>query len=135
MEYTLKLDTEELIETNVGKGPIQFTQGSHQIIMGLENAVEGMKVGEKKQVTVQPKDGYGESDTRLIQEVPIEKIPEDLRKVGLFLNSRGPGGREYRSMVKEVNDKIVVLDFNHPLAGKILVFDIEILDVKSPDTP
>lgn len=134
MEYTLKLDTQELIETNVGEEPLRFTQGSHQIITGLENAVEGMKVGDTKQVTVQPKDGYGESDTRLVQEIPIEKIPEDLRKVGLSLFSRGPGGREYRSVVKEVKEKFVVLDFNHPLAGKTLVFDVKILDLHSRDT-
>jgi len=135
MEYTLTLEDEKVLDTNVGGEPLTFTQGQHQIIPGLETALTGMKAGESKHVTVQPKDGYGEVDARRIQEVPIEHIPTDARKVGMQLQGQGPQGRPVRSIVKEVKEEVVVLDFNHPLAGKTLFFDIKILDVKAAPTP
>ena len=81
-EYTLTLEDKKVLDTNVGDAPLNFTQGSHQIIPGLEAALEGMKVGETKQVTVDPEQGYGAINPKAIQEVPIEKIPEEARKVG-----------------------------------------------------
>ena len=135
MEYTLTLDNKEVLDTNVGGEPLTFTQGSHQIIPGLENALVGMKTGDSKQVTVKPSEAYGEVDERAVQEVPIEHIPPDARKVGTHLQGKDPEGRMVRPMVKEVKEQMVVLDFNHPLAGKTLNFDIKILDVKAGPTP
>ena len=131
MEYTLTLDNKEVLDTNVGGDPLTFTQGSHQIIPGLENALIGMKAGDSKQVTVKPNEGYGEVDERAFQEIPIEHIPPDARKVGTQLQGKDPEGRLVRPTVKEIKDTMVVLDFNHPLAGKTLNFDIKILDVKA----
>ena len=74
MEYTLTLEDKKVLDTNVGGEPLNFTQGSHQIIPGLETALEGMKVGESKQVTVAPELGYGPINPQAIQEVPIDKI-------------------------------------------------------------
>ena len=135
LEFTLTLENKEVADTNVGKDPLIFTQGTHYILPVLETALAGMKAGDSKQVTVEPKDGYGEVDSRKIQEIPIDRIPSDFRKVGQQLISRGPKGREYPSVVKEVKEQVVVLDFNHILAGKTLFFDIKILDVKAGATP
>ncbi len=130
LEYTLKLDNDEVIDSNVGDAPLTYTQGSGQIITGLESALEGMQVGDSKHVTVKPEDGYGAVNPEAFQEVPKENIPPDALKVGTELIGRDAQGRVVRPRVAEVKDKTVVLDFNHPLAGKTLHFDVKILDVK-----
>lgn len=128
IEYTLKVD-EKVVDSNVGGAPLTFQQGSGRIIPGLEKALEGMKKGESKHVTVAPKDGYGEHDPKAFQEVNKEMIPPDA-KVGTMLNGTRPDGRRVMVVVKEIKEKTVLLDFNHPLAGKTLNFDVKILDVK-----
>ena len=137
LEYTLTLQDKEVLDTNVGEEPLIYTQGAHQIVPGLENALAGMKAGESKQVTVAPEDGYGKVDERRIQEVPIEHIPPDARKPGIALQGKDPNGRIVRPIVREVHEHMVILDFNHPLAGKTLYFDVQVLDVQpgQPQTP
>ncbi len=132
MEYTLTLEDKQVIDTNVGKDPLTFTQGSHQIIPGLETALNGMKTGETKQVTVDPEHAYGNVNPQAIQEVPIDKIPPQGRKIGMQLRGQDDQGRVHISRVKEVKEQVVVLDFNHPLAGKTLYFDVKILDIQEP---
>lgn len=129
MEYTLTLGNKEVLDTNVGREPLTFTQGSHEIIPGLETALVGMKAGESKQVTVAPDQAYGEVNPKAFQEVPIDQIPPDARKVGTQLQGKDGQGRVVRPKVTEVKDQVVVLDFNHPLAGKTLYFDVKILDI------
>ena len=128
LEYTLKLDHNHVVDTNVGKAPITYTQGAHQIIRGVENAVEGMKVGEAKHVVVPPEDGYGSKDLTAIHEVPKKNVPKEI-KVGSQLNGKDASGKAVRPIVKEIKDDTVVLDLNHPLAGKTLFFDVKVVDV------
>ncbi len=135
MEYTLTLENKDVVDTNVGKDPLKFTQGKHQIIPGLEAALEGMKKGETKQVTVGPEQAYGEPNPQAVQEVPIDKIPEAARKVGATLQGKDAQGRMVHPRVTEIKDQVVVLDFNHPLAGKTLNFDVKIIDVEAASTP
>jgi len=135
MEYTLTLEDKKVLDTNVGGDPLNFTQGSHQIIPGLETALEGMKVGESKQVTVAPEQGYGPINPQAVEEVPIDKIPEEARKVGAQLQGKDGQGRMVHPRVTEVKEQVVVLDFNHPLAGKKLFFDVKILDIQAASTP
>lgn len=135
MEYTLTLENKEVLDSNVGGEPLTFTQGSHQIIPGLETALDGMKAGERKQVTVAPEEGYGKIDPQAIQEVPIDQIPPDARKVGVQLQGKDGQGRVVHPTVTEVKEQVVVLDFNHPLAGKTLYFDVKILDIQSATAP
>lgn len=135
LEYTLKLEDKEVLDTNVGGDPLTYTQGAHQIIPGLESALVGMKAGESKQVTVTPKDGYGEIDEQRFQEVPIEHIPPDARKAGTELQGTDPNGQLVRPVVKEVKEQVVVLDFNHRLAGKTLYFEVKVLGVQPSKTP
>lgn len=131
LEYTLKLDNNHVIETNVGKTPLTYTQGAHQIIRGIETAVEGMRLGEAKQVIVTPADGYGIRDLTALYELPKQKVPEDI-KVGMRLRGTEPSGRVVQPVVKEIKDHTVLLDFNHPLAGKTLFCEVKVVDVSSP---
>lgn len=128
LEYTVKLDDNEVIDTNVGKEPLTYTQGTNQIIRGVEAAVEGMTVGEAKQVTVTPANGYGAHDPTAVHEVARKNVPENI-KVGTKLHGKDANGQVILPTVKEIKEDTVLLDFNHPLAGKTLFFDVKVLDV------
>jgi FKBP-type peptidyl-prolyl cis-trans isomerase SlyD len=130
LEYTLKLDDQSVLESNVGKEPMTYTQGAHEIVPGLEKAMEGLAVGDQKHVEVKPADGYGVIDPKAIQEVKKSQIPETAWKVGTQLEAKSPEGESMFPRVTEVKNDTVVLDFNHPLAGKTLFFDIKVLDIK-----
>ena len=130
LEYTLTLDDKSVVESNVGAEPLSYTHGTRQLIPGLEKALEGMTVGDKKQVTVAPADGYGETDPKALQEVQKQLIPPDALKVGTRLQGKAPSGQTVYPLVAEIKDDTVVLDFNHPLAGKTLHFDVKVLDIQ-----
>ncbi|HEX9878726.1 MAG TPA: peptidylprolyl isomerase [Candidatus Binatia bacterium] len=130
IEYTLKDDQGGEIESNKGKDPLQYTHGTHQLIPGLETGLEGMRIGEKKSIRVAPKDGYGEIVPTAFKEVPRNKIPSDAQQVGAVLAARSPEGRTRPVRVHEVKEETVILDMNHPLAGKILIFDVTILAIQ-----
>lgn len=130
LEYTLTLEDKSQIDSNVGKDPLVFTQGAHEIIPGLEKKLSGLKVGESKKIEVSPEEGYGPVDPQRKQEVEKAKIPEDARKVGAKLTGQGADGRMVFAQVTEVKDNTVVLDLNHPLAGKKLFFDVKVLKVE-----
>ena len=129
LEYTLKLDDQSVVDTNVGGEPLKVTQGSHQIIPAVEQALDGMTVGEKKQFMVTPADGYGTIDPKAFREVDKNMVPSDSRKVGIQLEGKTADGRTVFPRISEVKNETVVLDFNHPLAGKTLFFDVKVLDV------
>ncbi len=103
--------------------PLEFTVGSHMVIPGFENGVTGMKVGETKTVTIPPGEGYGEVQQDLIPDVPRANVPGNIT-VGAMLSG---GGREGK--VISFNDTSVKIDFNHPLAGKTLIFKITLVNV------
>ncbi len=131
IEYTLTIDDEDKVfESNVGKKPLTYIQGANQIIPGLENALKGMKVGDSKDVVVKPEDGYGPVDEKAFIEVKKKDIPEGALKVGTTLRARGPDGRVFNPRITEIKEDTVVLDFNHPLAGKTLHFKVKVLDIK-----
>lgn len=130
LEYTLKLADKTVLESNVGKEPMTYTQGAHEIVPGLEKAMEGLAVGDKKHVEVKPVDGYGDVDPKAFQEVKKSQIPESAWKVGAQLEAKNPGGESMFPRVTEVKSETIVLDFNHPLAGKTLFFDIKVLDIR-----
>ena len=130
LQYTLSGEDGKPIESNKGKDPLKYTQGSHQIVPGLEKGLAGMKVGDEKRVKVTPEEGYGPVDPKGFQEFPKEKIPSEGLKVGSVLMARGPQGQQVPVRVHEIKEKTVVLDLNHPMAGKTLVFDVKVLDVQ-----
>jgi FKBP-type peptidyl-prolyl cis-trans isomerase 2 len=125
VEYTLALPDKTVVETNVGKEPISYTQGNHEIIPGLEKALAGLKAGDKKHVTVTPEDAYGPYDEQKKVTVTKEQVPPEV-KVGTRL--RAQNGMEAK--VVSIDGNSVVVDTNHPLAGKALVFDINVLKVE-----
>ncbi|MGH7231253.1 MAG: FKBP-type peptidyl-prolyl cis-trans isomerase [Nitrospiraceae bacterium] len=130
LEYTLTLPDKTVVDSTVGRVPISFIQGQHQIVPGLEKALAGMSVGQQKKVDVSPEQGYGVYDKTARATVEKSKVPPDV-KVGTML--RSANGQPVT--VLEVSDKSVVLDLNHPLAGKQLTFDVKIVKVEQPDSP
>lgn len=129
LEYTLKLDDQSVVDSNVGGEPLKVTQGKHELVPGLEKALEGMAVGEKKNVTVAPTEAYGTVDPKAFQEVDKKLLPPDTAKVGTQLEGTTADGRKVFPRISEVKNETVVLDFNHPLAGKTLHFDVKVLEV------
>jgi FKBP-type peptidyl-prolyl cis-trans isomerase SlyD len=131
IQYTLKLDgDDEVADSNVGSKPLTFVNGTRQIIPELEKALQGMKIGDSKHVTIKPDDGYGVINTDAFEEIEKEKIPPEGLKVGVELQGKGSDGQIVSSRVVEIKEQTVVLDFNHPLAGKTLHFDVKILDIE-----
>ena len=130
IEYTLTLGNKEVIDTNVGKDPLTFVQGSHKIIPGLEKALVGMKTGESKKVTVKPEEGYGPVSKEMVKVVDKSKLPPEAQKVGAPVSASTPEGQVARGKVIKIKDDKATIDFNHPLAGKTLFFNVKILDIK-----
>jgi len=130
IEYTLKLKNQQIVDSNVGKKPLTYTHGENKIIAGLDKAIEGMHKGETKQIVVAPEEGYGAVNPKGFQEVPRQNIPKKFHVVGARLQGTDPSGRTVRPRVQEVRDETIVLDFNHPLAGKELFIEVKLLDFK-----
>lgn len=126
IEYTLTLDDGSEIDTNKGKEPLVYTQGEGQIIPGLEKQMIGLEAGASTKVVVSPAEGYGEVDPSAMREVEIAQVPEAARQPGALLSAEGHGGP---IRVHEVREDKIVLDFNHPLAGQSLTFDIRVIAV------
>ena len=127
-DYTLTVDG-NITDTSAGRGPLEYTHGAGHIIPGLEKELTGMKVGDKKTVKVSPEEGYGKVLEEAIRRVPKTAINNaDQLKVGDMVGASN-GGHTFRAIVKEITDKEVVLDFNHPLAGKDLTFEVEVKEI------
>jgi FKBP-type peptidyl-prolyl cis-trans isomerase 2 len=130
IEYTLSLEDGTTVDTNVGGEALRFEQGSGQIIPGLDKELIGMKVSEAKRVKVMPDEGYGQVNPAAFTEVPISELPEDARVPGMMLMARDDQGRTQPLRVHEIEGDKATLDFNHPLAGKTLIFDVKVLEVQ-----
>jgi FKBP-type peptidyl-prolyl cis-trans isomerase SlyD len=135
LDYTLKGTDGKLIETSKGRDPLKYIHGQKMMIPGLEKELTGMKVGGEKHVTVKPEDGYGKVNPNAVQEVPKEKIPPNALKVGAVLAARSPEGMVVPMTVRQIKEKTVVMDMNHPMAGKTLVFDVKVVDIQPAPPP
>ncbi len=132
IDYRLHLGDGEVVDASEPGEPMSYLHGQGQIVPGLERAIEGMSVGESKQVVVPPEDGYGSRDPRGIQEVPRDAFPPGLDpQVGMQLAAQGPHGEPVPFLVKELKEGTVVVDLNHPLAGHTLHFDVTVRDVRT----
>jgi FKBP-type peptidyl-prolyl cis-trans isomerase SlyD len=128
MHYTLTVDG-EVVDSSQGGEPLAYVQGQGQIIPGLERQLEGLEVGDTKSAEVAPADGYGEADPERIQAVPKSNFREpDQLEAGIMVSGQTEQGT-FQARVAEVGDETVTLDFNHPLAGKTLSFQVEIVEV------
>ena len=135
LDYTLKNPEGKVLETSKGREPLKYIHGQKMMIPGLEKELTGMKVGGEKHVTVKPEDGYGKVNPKAVQEVPKEKVPANALKVGAVLAARSPEGMVVPMTVREIKEKTVVMDMNHPMAGKTLVFDIKVVDIQPAPPP
>jgi len=126
IEYKGFLEDGSLFDSSNGK-PLTFTVGKHEVIIGLENALKGMKLNEEKTFTVRPEEAYGYYDEKLLAEISKDnfKNPETL-KPGMIVS--GPKGE--KGIIIAIKDKTIVVDFNHPLAGKTLKFWVKVIEIK-----
>lgn len=132
IHYTGTLNTGETFDSSEGRDPLEFVVGSGQIIPGLDKALPGMEMGEKKTVQVPCAEAYGESDPSAMQSIPRGQIPENIPvEPGTQLQMQAPSGQVVPVVVVSANEEEVVLDANHPLSGKDLIFAIEIVGINA----
>ena len=132
MEYTLHVDG-ELLDSSDGQGPLQFLAGYGNIIPGLEEEMRGMKIGDSKDVVVEPKNGYGEFDDEAFMKVPRGDFPKDMpMEVDTELTVRDEEGNSRYARVESIEDDNVTLNFNHPLAGDELRFHVKVVALRDP---
>ena len=130
IHYTGSLEDGTVFDSSQGRDPLAFTIGSGQVIPGFEEAVTGMAPSEKKNVTISVDKAYGPRNEELVIEVPRNQVPPDLEpEVGQKLQMQGPNNQMIVVEVKNVTEEQVVLDANPPLAGKDLIFDIELVEI------
>lgn len=130
VNYTGKLADGTVFDSSAGREPLEFTVGAGQVIPGFDNAVLGMKVGEKKTVTIPVDEAYGPRRDEQIAEISREKLPSDMTpEVGQQLVMKQSDGREIVVVITKVSDETVTIDANHPLAGKDLTFEIELVKI------
>lgn len=129
MEYEVKVEG-NIVDSNVNQEPLEFTFGSGQIIPGLESRIAGLSEGESASIVVPASEAYGEYNEEAMQKIPKEQFEGIELSIGLPLQGQGPDGNPIQVVVKDILDDEVLIDFNHPLAGKELNFNISILSVK-----
>lgn len=133
VHYTGKLTSGEQFDSSAGRSPLAFTVGAGQMIKGFDEAIPGMSVGDKKTINISPEDAYGPKNESAIIEFPKANIPDDMKlEPGMKLQLQNAEGHPVPVVVNEIKDDVVILDANHELAGKELVFDIELMEIK-PD--
>lgn len=130
LHYTGTLDDGTQFDSSAGRDPLEFTVGSGQIIPGLDREIPGMEVGDKKTVTIAPEEAYGTHDPARVQAVPREQIPDHIpTDPGTQLQMQTPQGQAIPVTVTDATETEVTLDANHPLAGKALTFDVELVGI------
>ena len=131
IHYTLTNDQKQVVDSSRGDEPLPYLHGHGNIVPGLEQALVGKTVGDKLQVTVLPKEGYGEYDERLKKELPRSAFPKGAAiEVGAMFEASGPDGAPMVIRVVGTTSDKVQIDGNHPLAGQTLYFDVEIMKVR-----
>jgi FKBP-type peptidyl-prolyl cis-trans isomerase 2 len=130
VHYTGKLLDGTTFDSSEGRDPLEFTVGAGQMISGFDSGVQGMNVGDKKTIQISPDDAYGQRDEEAVIEFPKENVPADLQvEPGMQLTLRNQHGHPIPVVVLEVKDDVIVMDANHMLAGKDLVFDVEVVEI------
>lgn len=130
VHYTGTLVNGEQFDSSSGRAPLEFTVGAGQMIAGFDSAIPGMHTGEKKTINIPPEEAYGPKNEEAIIEFPKANVPKDMElNVGMKLELRGQNGQPFSVVVTDIKDDVIVLDANHPLAGKELIFDIELVQI------
>jgi len=129
--YTLKDEEGTVLDSTANKDPLTFISGTSQILPKLEDALGEMLIGGKKNVKIGAAEAYGEYDEKAVQNVKKEQFPPDAKiEVGVRYVANSPESGQMPFVIKEVKEKDITVDFNHPLAGKDLEFDVELVDIR-----
>ncbi len=129
--YTLRGENGEILDSTEKGGPFSFVTGNKQVLPGLEVALSSMIIGSKKNIKLAAADAYGEYDEGAVQKVKRDLFPEEGElEIGTSYFAHSPEGQHLQFIVTEIEKDVITVDFNHPLAGKNLEFDIELLDVR-----
>lgn len=128
VHYTGTLDDGAVFDSSEGKQPLEFTLGNGEVIPGFEDQVREMNLNQEKTFKINPKDAYGEVDSRLIAKIPRDKFPPEVQAGGRLV-LKGPEGQNIPAVVTEVKEDFVTIDLNHPLAEKELTFKVKVVSV------
>ncbi|TKA93521.1 FKBP-type peptidyl-prolyl cis-trans isomerase [Halopseudomonas bauzanensis] len=131
LHFTLKLPSGDVVDSTVGKAPATFKVGDGSLLPGFEASLFGLKAGDKRSFEVEPERGFGPGNPQNIQTVPRDQFNEMELEPGLLVIFRDAAGGEMPGVVKTIHDTVVEVDFNHPLAGKVITFEVEIIEVKA----
>ncbi len=130
VHYTGRLEDGKVFDSSLNRGPFEFTVGAGELIRDFDDCAEGMAPGDKRSVTVPCERAYGQYLDYLVISIPKDQIPDDAEPVpGNLLHVKNSSGETVTPLILEVTDTCVKVDFNHPLAGKTLIFDIEMLEI------
>jgi peptidylprolyl isomerase len=130
IHYHGRLNDGTVFDSSNGRSPLEFTVGSGSVIKGFDEGVKGMSVGDKKTIEIPFLEAYGAEDPSMIIEFPKDQLPEDLQpEPGMQLTMNNAAGDQFPVVVTEVNPDSIVLNANHPLAGKDLIFDLELVEI------
>ncbi len=130
IEYTLTLESGEILESSTVQEPLTYTHGSGELMPGLEEILTGMQEGEQREGILAPAKGYGTPNPEALIEIPRDHLPPEAWKEGAMLQAAGPKGEQIEGVVNELKENDAVVDFNHPLAGKSIGFTVKILSVR-----
>lgn len=132
IDYSLHLGDGKVVDASQPGDPLTYIHGEEQIVRGLEAALEGLAVGDKKQVVVAPDQGYGDHDPRGVQELPRGAFPPGFDpQVGMEITAEGKDGEPLTFSIRDVKPDEIVIDLNHPFAGKTLHFDVTVREVRA----
>lgn len=130
VHYTGKLDDGTVFDTSKDRRPLEFEVGSGSVIPGFEQGIIGMETGETKTISIPPEEAYGASREELVVDVKKTDFPDNITPaIGQQLQIHQPGGNSINVIVTDMKEDIVTLNANHPLAGKTLTFDIELVEI------
>ncbi len=129
LHFTLKLPDGEVVDSTLEKQPATFKVGDGSLLPGFEQALYGLKAGDKRSFEITPEQGFGPGNPQNIQVMPRDNFNEMELEIGLLVIFQDAAGGELPGVVKTIHDTTVEVDFNHPLAGKIVTFEVEIIAV------
>ncbi len=132
VHYHGKLTDGTTFDSSEGREPLEFEVGAGAVIPGFDNGVKGMAIGDKKTVNIPADEAYGPKVDELVMDFPKERFPEDMvPEIGMQLMMNNGSGQQFPVTIVGVKDETITLDANHQLAGKDLVFDIELVDIEA----
>ena len=131
LHFTLKLPNGDVVDTTTNKAPATFKVGDGSLLPGYEQSLYGLKAGDKRSFEIEPERGFGPGSEQNIQTMPRDNFSDMELEPGLLIIFKDAAGGEMPGVVKTIHDTVVDIDFNHPLAGKVITFEVEIIAVKA----